>query len=360
MCQRFGQRLVGARCFGFFLPFLAELQKILNVVPTADQYEVDCLEPFFPGWVDDSCIQIVDQFEYNLDAFVAKGCAAILDLAKLHIRQHDLQDAFKYMAAPIILFLDKLCNCGNAFILLFPQCFQAVAQRTAELRKEPVLNIGILDDIGNLVRDIPEHFHILRLLFCIFPQSPFIGGIHRQLVNRSRRIPLASTEIIVIGLARQKIRVQAVPQFMGKQTANDLVAVLAPSVLGHQLVACIDQDRQIVGAGHLAGLWTPADGYMDAAVVLIPRLCHGHVFKMTRKDTGCEELSVCDLAALLVEQLLDPFVTHSCHEELSSFPLILCRCAFPLRGEHRIQNRCNQRLPILFISGGLADHGILR
>ena len=44
---------------------------------------------------------------------------------------------------------------------------------------------------------------------------------------------------------------------------------------------------------------------------------------MARKDAGCEELPVCDLTALLIEQLLDPFVTHSCHEELSSF-LLFC------------------------------------
>ena len=127
------------------------------------------------------------------------------------------------------------------------------------------------------------------------------------------------------------------PKFVGKQSANDLIAVLPPSVLGHQPMPRIDQHRQVIGACHFTGLRTPADGHMDAAVVFIPpRLCHGHIFKMSRKDAGREELPVCDSAAFFIEQLFNPLMIHSCHIESSSFLPDLCRCSLPLWGKHRV------------------------
>ena len=62
----------------------------------------------------------MDQFEHDLDTFIAEGSISVLDFTELHIRQHDLQDTLKDMAVPVILFLDKLRYRRNALILLLP------------------------------------------------------------------------------------------------------------------------------------------------------------------------------------------------------------------------------------------------
>ena len=60
----------------------------------------------------------MNQFEHDLNALIAEGSISVLDFTELHIRQHDLQDALKDMAVPVILFLDKLRYRRNALILL--------------------------------------------------------------------------------------------------------------------------------------------------------------------------------------------------------------------------------------------------
>ena len=115
-----GQRLCGTGRLGLLLVLFADLQEILDIVPAANQYEIDDLEPFFSGGIDNGGVQIVDQFEHDLDSLIAEGSISVLDFTELHIRQHDLQDALKDMAVPVILFLDKLRYRRNALILLLP------------------------------------------------------------------------------------------------------------------------------------------------------------------------------------------------------------------------------------------------
>ena len=62
----------------------------------------------------------MNQFEHDLNALIAEGSISVLDFTELHTRQHDLQDALKDMAVPVILFLDKLRYRRNALILLLP------------------------------------------------------------------------------------------------------------------------------------------------------------------------------------------------------------------------------------------------
>ena len=65
---------------------------------------------------------------------------------------------------------------------------------------------------------------------------------------------------------------------------------------------------------------------MNTAIILIAaRLSHGHILKMSRKDSGREELPVRDLAALFIKQLFDLLVIHSCHKASASF-----RCFMPM------------------------------
>ena len=177
-----------------------------------------------------------------------------------------------------------------------------------------------LDDIGNVMCNVQQHITVLRLPPYILPQRPLICGVLRFLIGRRFRIPFPALEIIVIGQACKKVRIQAVTQLMGKKAADDLIAVLTPLILCHQLMPCIDPHKQVIGTGYFAGFRLPANRDMNTAIIFIAsRLSHGHILKMSRKDAGREELPVRDLAALFIKQLLDLLVIHSCHKASASF-----------------------------------------
>ena len=71
----------------------------------------------------------------------------------------------------------------------------------------PIFDIGVLDDIGNMVRDIAKHLIVLRLQPYILPQRSFAYSVFGQFVSRRLRIPFLPAEVVVVGLARKKVRV---------------------------------------------------------------------------------------------------------------------------------------------------------
>ena len=71
----------------------------------------------------------------------------------------------------------------------------------------PIFDIGVLDDIGNMVRDIAKHLVVSWLQPYILPQSSFAYSVFGQLVSRWLRVPFLKAEVVVVGLAHKKIRV---------------------------------------------------------------------------------------------------------------------------------------------------------
>ena len=76
----------------------------------------------------------------------------------------------------------------------------------------------------------------------------------------------------------------------------------------------IDQDRCVIGTGSVWIVGIPVDIDMDTPVISIPScLCCRYILLVTGKDSGGKELLICDFAPMLIQKLLDTFVTYSCH-----------------------------------------------
>ena len=83
--KRFGHRFVGACRFCRFLPRLAEVQKLFNVIPATNQHEVHSLEPILAGRIHNGCIQFMDHSINNLDPFIGERRGAIFYFSEFHI-----------------------------------------------------------------------------------------------------------------------------------------------------------------------------------------------------------------------------------------------------------------------------------
>ena len=108
------------------------------------------------------------------------------------------------------------------------------------------------------------------------------------------------------------------PQLVGKETRYHLIAIHAAPYLCDTGVTRIDHDAGIVGASGISVVRIPIDVDMDSAVIAITlRLGYCHILKVTRKDSGGEELLICDLASVLIQKLFYSLMTDSCHTEAS-------------------------------------------
>lgn len=104
------------------------------------------------------------------------------------------------------------------------------------------------------------------------------------------------------------------PQLMRKQATHDLIAIFPAAYFGHHLIPAIDGYAHVVCNRHIGIGGFPIQTDTNTAVIMVPPcLCCRHIFKMSRKNAGCEELTVCNFAAFFVQQLFDFLVIHPCH-----------------------------------------------
>ena len=121
-------------------------------------------------------------------------------------------------------------------------------------------------------------------------------------------------QIPQIGLSGQKIGIEHMAKLMGKQAADNLVAVQPAANLRDDFVAAVDLDDSIVRAGYIGIVMIPVEVNMDPAVVLIASCLRcGDILKVARQDPGSEKLAICDLASFFIQELPDLLVTDSCH-----------------------------------------------
>ena len=101
---------------------------------------------------------------------------------------------------------------------------------------------------------------------------------------------------------------------MSKQAGDHLIPVHASANFRHRRMAGIDLDRCVVRTSAVSVLGCPVDIHVDTPVIPIP-FCLGcsHILKMSCQDPGGKELSIRDLAAFLIEQLLHSLMIHLCH-----------------------------------------------
>ena len=113
-----------------------------------------------------------------------------------------------------------------------------------------------------------------------------------------------SCERICMSLFAEKIGIQYMSEFVSKQSRHNIVAVFSAFCFGYKLVSTVYADKLVICAGNAAVFRVPIQIDADTAIVFIPFcLCRCNVFKMSCKNTGREELPVCNRAAFFVQTL---------------------------------------------------------
>ena len=140
---------------------------------------------------------------------------------------------------------------------------------------------------------------------------------HSEYPSPSSKQAVADTicrpQEIHVGLGCQKVRVEAVPQLMGKQPADQIVAVGPDASFGDNRMSGIDLDGQVIGACDDVLFWFPHQVHMNAPIIFVAAWSELWPYlQMERQDSGRKKLPVRNLAALFIEKLLDTLVIHSC------------------------------------------------
>ena len=206
------------------------------------------------------------------------------------------------MATAIILPFDQLRHGAHFFVLVVSHDRQVIAQNTGKLGKDPVLDVSILQHIGDEGRNQHGILQIPPVQLHIVPEVSLIGNVPGSLQLRWCRIPFVFLQEVQIRLLRQKIGIQHVAQLMCEKAGHHLIAIHAAPYLGDTGVARIDYDAGVVGTGGISVVRIPVDVDMHSAVVTVTLgLSSCHIFKVTCKNPGGEELLICDLAPMFIQ-----------------------------------------------------------
>ena len=119
----------------------------------------------------------------------------------------------------------------------------------------------------------------------------------------------------MVGLGGEKVGVEDVAQFVGKQAADLLIPLLPGLVHGHTGMSGIDPDQTIIGMSCPLFLWLPYGADFDTPPIAIAFcLGGGNILKMGGQGAGGKELPVGDGLLFLCDQLFDLLMVHSCQE----------------------------------------------
>ena len=151
------------------------------------------------------------------------------------------------------------------------------------------------------MRHLQKQLFVQLIRTHILPDCPLVQLIRCHFQIRRRRIPPFIQQGIKVGLAAQKIRIQHMPQFMGKQPTDNLVAVFPSPYFRNHRMPCIDADYLVVGICPILYFRFPVDADMNPPVIMVPFcLCHCHILKMPGQYPGCKKLLIRDLAPFFV------------------------------------------------------------
>ena len=185
-----------------------------------------------------------------------------------------------------------------------------IAQRAGEGVEHTVFNIPILQHIGDVMGCRLHHVQIFRISLDIGPKICLPAQI-RGIERGPHWIPATGSEVIVVSLEGQKIREEHMPQFMGKHPGHNLIAVFTPAYLRHSGMPGVYEDAVVVRTGGGGVLCIPEQIDPDTPVVMIASCLRcGKILVVPGEDAGSEKLPVGDLAAFLVEKLLDALVIY--------------------------------------------------
>ena len=217
---------------------------------------------------------------------------------------------------------------------MIPHDGQVISKHTGKLGKDPAFYIAIFQHIRNKESDLLSKGHISGICLYILPKVLFVAGILGFLQHRRCRKELIRRKIIHIGLLCKEISVQNMAQFVGEQATDHFITIHTSPDLRDGRMTGIDPNGCIIGAGTVVVFRVPIDVNVDTSIIPVSfRLRCSNVFEVASQNPGSKELPVCDLASLLIEQLLNASMVDSSH---SVTPLSGHLSA--LRGKDRLQN----------------------
>ena len=253
-----------------------------------------------------------------MDPGICQRRVSVLDLTEFRVGQQKLQLRFKAGLISVFLALDHLRYGGQRFIVDLPQLGKRRAQSAGEAGEHPVLDVSVLHHVGDVVSQNLCGLQLLGILLEVVPELRLVCPILNGGQKRRAGKPAEGFQPVGIGLLRQKVGVQIVPQLVGKEAADDAVTVFPAPGLGDEGVSGVDGDVLVVRVGHAGIFRLPDEVHVDAPLIMVaPGLGGRHVLKVSRKQARGKELTVGDLAALLIQPLLDQLVIDSCHASTS-------------------------------------------
>ena len=162
--------------------------------------------------------------------------------------------------------------------------FQAVTEFTREVSKYTVLNISVINKIGNVLGNVLRHFKVLRICLYILPKGFFSSSICRGRQNRWVWIPFIRTKVIIVRLLSQKVSIENMTELVCKHTENYLVSVFASLCLGNERMSRVNLNGHIIGSSKETVFRVPVNINTNTPVIMIPTcLCSCQVFKVSRK-----------------------------------------------------------------------------
>ena len=161
------------------------------------------------------------------------------------------------MTLVVIFLLDEICYCRDFFVMDLTQILQTVTEFTREGVQDAVLDIAVLNNIGDVSGKILDHLQVFRVVFDVFPHFLFATCIIRLLESRWMRIPLIGTKIIVMSLLSQEVCKQNMSQLMRENSGHDLEPVLATFYFCDHRISAVDTHREIIGGSKERVLWLP-------------------------------------------------------------------------------------------------------
>ena len=166
------------------------LAKLLDVIPTANEYRIGCDKTFFGGFVQERFVDVVEQCEHSLNTFIRQGLASVFDLTEFCIGEHHLHNAFKDVTLARILLFDKLRYGWNILKKAFAHFFECRTNASGEIVENTVFYITVLDDVVNVLGHEHQGLKISGIRFHVVPKltlSDLVSGIRQIGLDR---IPL--------------------------------------------------------------------------------------------------------------------------------------------------------------------------
>ena len=220
------------------------------MLPAPNEDTVDGVPTVFARGCPQVLVQQRKQLKHGLDVLLVERLFPVLQLPELSIGEEQLKQAIEH-GRPLGFPLLELGDRGHLPPLPSPDKIQGLAQSSRELFQHPVLHGGVLQHVADFMGHPAQQGQVLRVFLGVLPELSLVFRVPHPGKFRLVRVPAAGGEVVSVGLLCQKIRVQAVPQLVGKEPQYHLVPLFPGGKFGDSGIPGVDGDMQIVGVGQV-------------------------------------------------------------------------------------------------------------